>query len=196
MRFLGLFFIALMPITLWAQEDCDETTPKEVRTALKAAKMVSEANCPNEKKIQHICAYINDREPDKDPDSPYDYTYQRMVIEASCADMEKDSEALIAEKVSKMWSKFENKLICNSLRFDVHNGSIIKYAVASHFDQFIEDVAAWKVNLNKVDAHDKKTVLDYISDHLERSKNTPLEPDLKRYYQILRKAGAKHKREL
>ncbi len=118
-------------------------------------------------------------------------------MEAACVDSENDSVEVRNEKIGRMWKAFENKeLVCNSLQFDVPNGNIIKYAAMMNFDTFIRDVIRWNVNLNKVDAFDGRTLLDYLSFHIERTKGGEIEKKLKYYYGILRKAGAKHKSEL
>ena len=57
-------------------------------------------------------------------------------------------------------------------------------------------MALWKVNLNKVDKTDGRTVLDYIKDQIERNKGLATEPVLQGYYNQLKKAGAKHRVEL
>lgn len=54
----------------------------------------------------------------------------------------------------------------------------------------------WGVNLNKVDVGDGRTLLDYIEYHMDRVRGGALEKKLKVYYDDLRKAGAKHRREL
>ncbi len=152
--------------------------------------------CPNPKKLRGLCAVVGDLTEDSNPQGKYKYVYQRRIFEAACVDVNKDSEEEIARKVSKVWRENEDKLICNSTRFEVGNGNIIKFAVNTAFDSFISDVAIWKVDLNKVDETDGRTVLDYVKYKMERAKGSSTERVLSFYYRTLRSAGAKHKSEL
>lgn len=158
----------------------------------------NEADCPNKEKLIGLCSSIFMRIEDDDPESPYVYQYQRKIIEASCADMEKDSEAEISRKVNIMWNKYENDLLtCDFINFNVRNGNILKLAVSRRLESLIQDAAqVWKVNLNKIDPADQGTVLDYVQYQINTYKNTDNEATLQQYYTVLRNAGAKHTREL
>ncbi len=140
--------------------------------------------------------YIGDMEKDPNPQGRFVYKYQRKILEAACVDVNKDDEATIAKKIARVWKENEDQLTCDNIQFDVVQGSIIKFAVSLKFDSFILDMAKWKVNLNKVDKFDDRTVLDYVEYQMERMKGKPSEIILKNYYRILKDAGAKHKREL
>jgi hypothetical protein len=50
--------------------------------------------------------------------------------------------------------------------------------------------------MNKVDANDGGTVLDYIQTKINTVPSSDLKLRLKGYYDLLRKAGAKHRAEL
>ena len=152
--------------------------------------------CPNPKKLRGLCGMVGALVEDSEPQGKYKYLYQRRIFEAACVDVNKDSEEEIARKVSKVWKENEDQLICNNTAFEVGNGNIIKFAVNMTFDSFIFDMAIWKVNLNKVDATDGRTVLDYVKYQMERAKGTSAERVLSLYYSSLRRAGAKHKSEL
>src|SRR5690606_25460053 len=99
-------------------------------------------------------------------------------------------------KIRDTWMVMEDELVCDSTQVDVLKGNILKYAVSNKFDDFIEDAIEWKVNLNHIDHSDNRTVLDYISFHIERNKGNALEPIFNHYYKILKRSGAKHKSEL
>lgn len=157
----------------------------------------TEEPCYNEKAIRNICMMVESRSKDPNPLGHYEYTYQRKLLDAACVDYANDSEEVIAAKVRRMWLKFENThLVCNSVKFDTTNGNILKFAVASRFDHVIFNATQWKVNLNRIDEVDKKTVLDYVQDQLEKHKGTITESTLKKYYKQLRDAGAKYSWEL
>ena len=152
--------------------------------------------CPNPKKLRGLCMFVDSKEKDPNPQGRFVWKYQRKLLEAACADPAKDSEEVIGRKISKMWKDNEAILICNNTKFDVANGSILKFAVNLKFDEFLIDATHWKVNLNKVDEMDGRTLQDYVRAQIERNKGLPAEPTLKQYYIMLRKAGAKHKSEL
>ncbi|MBW8359257.1 MAG: hypothetical protein K0M63_05555 [Weeksellaceae bacterium] len=152
--------------------------------------------CPNPKKLRGLCMFVDSAEKDPNPQGRFVWKYQRKFLEAACVDVKKDSEEEIGKKISKVWAENERTLICNNTKFDVTNGNLIKFAVNLKFDEFILDMAQWKVNFNKVDETDGRTVLDYVQSQIERNKGLPAEPTLKRYYDMLKKAGAKHKSEL
>lgn len=191
MRAFFIFSLLFVSLASFAQEDCDDDAGKKLENAVKK----SVEQCPNAEKLDQFCSSVGGLEAD-DEGGDYKYYYQRQIFEASCTTL-KEAEETRNSKIKAMWKKFENKeLICNNLQFDIANGNIIKYAASRSIDPFIRDVIKWKVNLNKVDQTDGRTPLDYIKFHMERAKGGALEKKLQYYYEILRKAGAKHKTEL
>jgi hypothetical protein len=177
--------------------DCD---PKDEPQALAGDVMgaVSKMKgCPNFEKLNGLCNAVNSQTPDSSEGNPYEYYYQRKIYEASCAEAGKDSPEIIAQKIQAMWKEFESKLTCNTPTFNVPNGSILKFAVDMNSFDFLDTaIRKWKVNLNKVDASDSRTLLDYITFMKEKYKGTDTEAVLDLYYKKLVKAGAKHKAEL
>lgn len=197
MKIWAMIFLLLSSMIAFAQEeDCEEETPKLVAALQKAAKAEESANCPNQTKLEGLCYAVGDKSKLETPIGKIRFAYQKKFLEASCVNVDSDSPEVVQSKVAKMWSKFRDKLVCNSVSFDVENGSILKFAVANKFDEFIYDALKWKIDLNKVDPTDKRTVLDYIQRQIERNKGNSLEPKLQSYYNRLKAAGAKHKSEL
>lgn len=154
--------------------------------------------CPNLTKLENICIYIDSRGKDPKPKGDYVYMYQRKILDAACVDVEKDSEEVIGQKIRKMWDAAfaEAKLNCLSIQFDANGGNILKFAVSTKFDEFIDDAIWWKVNLNHIDVVDNRTVLDYIQYQIEKNKGFNIVSKLQHYYKILKEAGAKHAAEL
>lgn len=195
MKYMFMLVTLYSLSALATKPQCDDGPVTEVKQMMEVAKMAGE--CPNASKITSLCSEVSFREKDPNPLSKkYKYLYQRKILEASCAEVGKDSEAEVAKKVATMWKKFESELHCSNTQFDVSKGSLIKFAVAQSFDTFIYDVTDWKIDLNKVDASDQRTVLDYVRDQKTRLKGTALEETMQEYYEVLREAGAKHKSEL
>lgn len=195
MRTLFLSSFLLFSLTAFAQvEDCDnEAATKLMKAVEKAA---TEEICPNPKKIRLLCMYIHDRSEEPE-ESKYRYTYQKVIHEAACVKSD-DKKTVRFKKIQDMWKKLEDQLICNNTQFSVPNGNVIKYAATTMFDEFINDVIYWGVDLNKVDKTDGRTVLDYLKDSIERAKKgqPATAKTLQEYYDMLREAGAKHKSEL
>ena len=79
--------------------------------------------------------------------------------------------------------------MCYSTQFDVRDGNILKYAVSNRFDDFIDEVIEWGVNLNRVDEHDNRTILDYIEFHVRRNKGNSLEERFQMYYDQFKDPG-------
>lgn len=198
MRSAIVTFLILTSFAVHVQEaDCADKKIQEMRPVMEVAAAVQEETvCPNPKKLRGLCMYVDSKEKDPKPQGRFVFKYQRKILEAACVDVKKDSEEEIGKKISAVLKENEKTLICNNLKFDVSNGNIMKFAVNLKFDEYLIDMAQWKVDFNKVDETDGRTVLDYVKDQWENNKGLPQEPVLKRYYDMLKKAGAKHKNEL
>lgn len=194
MKILLSLFVSIISFEVYATKaDCnDPVAPPEVKQMMTAAQMAAEDSCVNEVKLRGICAAVANKEESADGK----YRYQKKILEAACVDSAKDSEQVIANKVSNLWNKHQDKFKCVSSAFDVENGNILKFAATIKFDQFLYDMVTWKVDLNKIDPADNRTTLDYIKDQIKAYKGTYAEDTLKSYYELLRNAGAKHRSEL
>lgn len=193
MKSFIISILLLASFGVLAEESCEhEASP--LTPILEVAKAVEEQGCPNSKQLPSLCPAIGDRE--KDHKKEFDYHYQRIIHESACV-LKSDSEEVAQAKIQKMWNQFQDKLTCTNFSFKVQDGSILKYAVSRNFDDLLIDAAlVWKVDLNKVDSFDNKTVLDYIKSEIEKYKGLPIEKELQSYYELLKSAGAKHKSEL
>ena len=158
------------------------------------------AGCPDLERLTNICTNLSGFTKDPAPRGDYSYMYQRKIYDAACVDLQKDSEALMKRKIQEMWRIDERqprpRMTCNNLQFDVASGNILKFAVSTRFQEFLEDAEYWGVNLNRVDASDRRTVLDYVKDELDRTSSPSIRSTLQVYYNTLRRAGAKHRSEL
>jgi len=178
------------------KEDCD--TNKIVPQTKDLAMVMNnlKTGCADAAKLGNICGYVYIKL-EAPEESPFEYLYEQRIFDAACADPVKDSEEVIQKKIQYMWDKLEDNFKCDTANFDVAQGSILKYAVKLRNFHFLNNaISQWKVNLNKVD-NDGKTLMDYLSKEIERTKQSPeLSGTLITYYEIARKAGAKHSREL
>lgn len=149
-------------------------------------------------KMNNICGCVGSRTKDINPSQLFDYMYVRKFYEAARIDTAKDDEATVVRKIGNMWNIFlqTNMYVCNNTQFDVVDGSVLKYAVTTFFEEFINDIIKWKLSLNRIDDFDKRTLLDYVQYQIDNNKNNALESKFRHYYNKLRAAGAKHKWEL
>ena len=76
--------------------------------------------------------------------------------------------------------------------FNLSGGNIVKYAVASRTYDFVYAAAnLWDVDLNGVDARDRRTVLDYVLSEMSRNVGRPAWDELDGYRSMLVRAGAR-----
>lgn len=152
------------------------------------------SECPAPGKLPAVCMAISNAQ--KDTSGQYEFHYQKLVYEAACVEPS-DSEEVRNAKVRRMWRANEDQLVCESLRFDVQQGNILKYAASVRFEDFLFDASMiWKVDLNRIDPSDGRTVLDYVQKEIDRNKGLSIESKLRSYYDMLRSSGAKHRNEL
>ena len=191
---------ALMLSLVWQAPLVAAEGKPAAASAPAASPVVWPAGCPDLEKIGNICLNLTNFTKDPAPRGEYSYMYQRKIYDAACVDLQKDSEALMKRKIQEMWRIDERqprpRMTCNNLQFDVAAGNILKFAVSTRFQEFLEDAEYWGVNLNRVDASDQRTVLDYLKDELDRPTNPINRSTLQVYYNTLRRAGAKHRSEL
>lgn len=196
MRFAFLLMLSsLVVVGVHAEEaECDQTTESKLKPMIAvAAAAADETGCPNRQKFRNLCMTVSNRP--KDSTGKNKWLYQQRVLDAACV-TESDTAEQKSEKIRKAWTAFEGDLLCSGTQFDVTKGNIIKWGVSYQFDDFINDVIKWKVNLNKVDEADGRTVLDYIKFHVDKNKDNAMGPVYQDYYDRLKQAGAKHKSEL
>ena len=191
---------ALMLSLVWQAPLVAAEGKPAAASAPAASPVVWPAGCPDLEKIGNICLNLTNFTKDPAPRGEYSYMYQRKIYDAACVDLQKDSEALMKRKIQEMWRIDERqprpRMTCNNLQFDVVAGNILKFAVRKRFQEFLEDAVWWGVHLNRVDASDQRTVLDYVKDELDRTSHPSTRSTLQAYYQILREGGAKHRSEL
>lgn len=191
MRKLILLLTITLPIISWAEDICVDEKAGALSEITKVAEAVTaeaDEECPNARPLRGICDHVIT------PDF-YDneYSYVTKFKKAACVNPE-DSEEISNKKIREAWLKYEDRLICNSMSFAIQGGSILKAAMISSNKDFYHTVIKWKVNLNRIDPADGKTVLDYIRDEIK--KNPPNIEFYKAYYNVLKDHGAKHRSEL
>ncbi len=125
------------------------------------------------------------------------YIYQTIIM-TEAGVLSTDTREEVARKVRIWFNANSARLLCNNFNFVPRNGNILKQAISSQSDSFIDDALRWwRVDLNNVDAVDGGTVLDYIVQRrVDAGSNASLNRMYTRYYDRFRAAGALHAREL
>ncbi len=185
--------VLISSFSVFAAADPDCPTEAEPTVADQLAQHVK--GCPNNEGIQTICGHINGMTSGEDEDK---YHYQTLIKNAACVSST-DSASQIQSKIAAYWDKYGKYETCNNPNFNQPNGSIVKFAIAKQFDNFIIDVShRWKLNLNRIDPADGRTVLDYAYDEYaaESSRGSSIANKIKTYITILESNGAKRSKDL
>lgn len=151
--------------------------------------------CPDITKVRGICSVVYERL--RAPESSgYRFEYERYMREAACADKAPlDSEENMT-RLRKLWSDNPSAFTCDSTDFDVANGSLLKYSVSSRSMNFLNSAYKWKLDVNRVDKTDGRTLMDYLYKEVLRNRGTNMEPQLQQLVDAFRKAGGKFQCEI
>lgn len=132
-----------------------------------------------------------------------DYAFEKLLWQISGIDEKKNSHLVIIAKVQKLfdehWGWFSS---CNHLAFDLQNGNIFKYSVNRNFFEFIDFMAAdYNIDINRPDPSDNKTLLDFVTEEIERNQRiSNAQAFVKKleelYKHLVNDYGAKHASEL
>jgi len=147
--------------------------------------------CPDLKRLRGFCILV------MKPDMTAEYQgktlprYKAALLDAACVDLGKDTEAEVARKIAALLKQQEDIFRCNNFDF-IGYGNIFKQAVLHKSWGFLQDMLEWKVDFNKVDEGDGKTVLDFMKKQMETSNDY----HLRNYYNLIKEAGGKHASEL
>jgi glycerophosphoryl diester phosphodiesterase len=101
---------------------------------------VTRAGAPSSKpaNLRILCLAIDGH--GKDPSNKYDYYYQRIIMEAAGVG-DDGTESVANMKIRNMCNAYEDGLICNNIRFNVQDGSVLKFAISAKLEDFIFDAA-------------------------------------------------------
>jgi hypothetical protein len=148
--------------------------------------------------VRELCATVSSQSGESAPfHSSIRFLYQTIILRESGV-ISTDTREEIASKVRVWFNANAHRLLCSSFNFLPRNGNILKLAISSQSDSFIDDaLRRWRVDLNNVDAVDGGTVLDYIDQmRVDAGSNADIIRMYTRYYDRFRAAGALHAREL
>lgn len=102
----------------------------------------------------------------------YEYRYEKQLWEMACADPLVDDFETAKKKIQAMWEKYKKQFTCDTLGFNVQNGSFLKFAISSSMPSVIETLAStYELDINFIDPSDGKNLLDFVNSEIERRKN-------------------------
>jgi hypothetical protein len=147
--------------------------------------------------ISRLCWNVGQAILNTDKSSSFYYDYQKQIYEVAGVDTT-NNEQEANRKIRVWWKDWGHTCKCNSISFDVVDGSVLKYAASRTTTDFIMDAISWKIDLNDTSdiIDNNRTLLDYVQAQLIQSKGGPLEAKYKQYFDVLREHGAKFKSEL
>lgn len=141
--------------------------------------------------MKDFCSLIEN----KTKDSAGQWGYRTALYQAAGI-ASSDSAEQRRTKMQRAWQLYVADLRCSGGGFDVPNGSILKFAVFHKFAEFLADVRAWGIDMNKVDPCDQRTVLDYIIDQSNANRGSDMELWHNDQYDLFYEAGARRAAEL
>jgi hypothetical protein len=146
--------------------------------------------------VGQLCAQVESQFTEMNPRHPNILFRFESELADAAGVLPTDTEGQMNAKIGELINANAVKLTCNQANFNPRNGNIFKLAVAKQSTIFVNHVTGkWKVDLNRIDETDGKTVLDYIAD-LRSTAGSNYAVLLDRYYKRFRAAGAKHRSEL
>ncbi len=134
---------------------------------------------------------------DENDSSGLSYKYEKDLANYAKANINKDGEDLFILKVSAYLSKCSKQLICNSNFAKKEKIDLLKLGVAtSDWDFLDKTLEIYKYPLNDIGSIDSMTILDFLYEDIIFYKKTNRTgtrlASLNKYYQLFKKAGARH----
>ena len=152
----------------------------------------------NPDRLSGICNDISSRTEDNGRPDFWSYRYERKIYEAAGVNFDLDTPAVARAKIQSLWIDlyFEN-FTCDSLNFQIPNGSILKYAVQTRNFSIVDNaMRPWRLELNVIDDQDQETLLGFIEHKITENRGSDTERILGGYAATLRRYGALTCKEL
>lgn len=151
----------------------------------------------NERQLRNLCMFVADRTPASDDAPGFRYQWEVRLARVARADGPVDTPEESA-RLQAAWRRFQQHgmLVCNSLQFDVVNGSVLKLAVSTLDEPFVAFAARHQLGLDHVDVSDGRTALDDVRDRIQRAPGAEVAATLRRLQEVMRRAGARYRDEV
>lgn len=176
-------------------EDMDEREAAE--------KLVAQLDCPTptSEKFEAVCVSGFGKEPIQG--NKLSFSFQEYLWSMSCADPEKDSQAIAKAKIQKMWNANREKFKCSGYDGVYASGlNITSFSMDAGFSTFMIDaVKKFDLDLNFKDPLSKNTIMDFIIDEIDRYSKMQHDNSAKireytNIYNLLKIFEVKHASEL
>lgn len=146
--------------------------------------------------LDGLCASISTQQRARENPTEIAYVFERKIFQAANVDFSKDTGASARLKLKTLWMNHPWDFQCQANNFNVSNGSILKYAVATRTFSLLDDFHIWNLDYNRVDESDGRTVLDYIESLIPQYVGTNIGTNLTNYREIVREHGGLHAGQL
>ena len=163
--------------------------------AIPAAAQSSDPNAFDLTQLRGICSYVYDKTRAA-PGSGFRYEFERQLYAAAKIPADQKDRPEAAEKLRTLWRDNQDKFTCDSTNFNVIDGAITKYSLRVRSFPFVNFLISKNMDINLTDGTGE-TLLDYTYTEAYINQGNPaLADQLRQYYAMLRRAGAKLSCEL
>lgn len=169
--FFSCYLITVSCIAGAQPADCETGSKfeKNLSELENVAEIAEECPAPTKQQFEAVCVSGYDRHEVKE-DSQLRFGFQEHFWKMSCADPEKDTIETAKPKIQAMWNKNKENFKCTgNSEFYASGLNITKFSLDTGFSTFMIDaVKKFNLEMNFIDPTDKKTVMDFIQDEIER----------------------------
>lgn len=144
-----------------------------------------------------ICRTVEYNVTIEDEESPYSYEYEQELARLAHADYETDGDIFFIEKIHVYVTRCSCCLICDTIRTNKQEISVLKVAAATSNWIFLERyIQVFRLPLDVVDQKDGMNILDFVYEEYEFFKKTfpgsEKEKKLLEFIDFIKKAGGKY----
>lgn len=143
-----------------------------------------------------ICRTLETNGTVEDEESLYTYEYEQELARLSQADYEADGDIFFTEKIHLYVTRCSCCMVCNTMKSNKEEISLLKVAVATgNLDFFERAITVYRYPLDVVDEIDGMNIMDFVYEDLEYwKKYFPKSDEVlrsKTMFDIVKKAGGK-----
>ena len=143
-----------------------------------------------------VCRTLETNGTIEDEESPYSYEYEQELARLAHADYETDGDIFFIEKIHLYVTRCSCCMVCDTIRTNREEISLLKVAVATSNWIFLERyIQVFRLPLDVVDQKDGMNILDFVYDEYELYKKTfpgsENEKKLLEFIDFIKKGGGK-----
>lgn len=143
-----------------------------------------------------LCRALESNRMVEDEESPYAYEYEEELARLAKADFEKDGDDLFVKKVNTYVTKCAKNLVCDTIKTNKKEISLLKVAVATgNLDYFERAIKVYKYPIATIDEIDGMNIMDFVYEEKEFwTKNSPgsnAEKLALKMFEVVKQSGGK-----